>query len=145
MQDSCTLSCLVSWEGSTWVSWDVWQFMASSIVCAASTVYVLEAVMFVVPSILMVDAHGNSLGHFVASVNCFQGPCCSCIICPSIHPPKYQSIYLCFVSQQKFSINCVSSPAINELMRGIRGQLTNLITGIPEKEMSAMALGLAHR
>ena len=26
---------------------------------------------------LMVEAHGNSLGRFAASVNCFQGPCCS--------------------------------------------------------------------
>ena len=26
---------------------------------------------------LMVEAHGNSLGRFAASVNCFHGPCCS--------------------------------------------------------------------
>ena len=43
------------------------------------------------------------------------------------------------------SIDCVSNPAIHELMRGIRGQINNLVTGLPEKEMSAMALGLAHR
>ena len=30
-------------------------------------------------------------------------------------------------------------------MRGIRSQMDNLITGLPQKEMAAMALGLAHR
>lgn len=30
-------------------------------------------------------------------------------------------------------------------MRGIRSQMDSLITGLPQKEMAAMALGLAHR
>jgi len=46
--------------------------------------------------------------------------------------------------KDKFDISCVCSPAINELMRGIRSQMNNLITGLSEKELSAMALGLAH-
>jgi len=46
--------------------------------------------------------------------------------------------------KDKFELNCVTSPAIHELMRGIRSQMTNLITGLSEKEVSAMSLGLAH-
>ncbi|KAJ3329542.1 Nucleolar protein 58 [Blyttiomyces sp. JEL0837] len=45
---------------------------------------------------------------------------------------------------KKFSINVVSDSATNELMRGIRTQLTSLITGIPEADMNAMVLGLSH-
>lgn len=48
------------------------------------------------------------------------------------------------VIKEKLSLNCVSSSAVQELMRGIRLQLESLITGLPNKEMSAMALGLAH-
>ncbi|CAH3186356.1 unnamed protein product [Porites evermanni] len=48
------------------------------------------------------------------------------------------------VIKEKLSLNCVSSSAVQELMRGIRLQLNSLITGLPDKEMSAMALGLAH-
>lgn len=48
------------------------------------------------------------------------------------------------IIKDKFDISCVCSPAINELMRGIRMQMNNLISGISEKEMSAMSLGLAH-
>ncbi|XP_077997510.1 nucleolar protein 58-like isoform X2 [Glandiceps talaboti] len=46
--------------------------------------------------------------------------------------------------KEKFNITCVHNTAIQELMRGIRSQMNSLITGLPEKEMSAMALGLAH-
>jgi len=46
--------------------------------------------------------------------------------------------------KDKFEINCVCSSAINELMRGIRSQMNNLITGLSEKEITAMSLGLAH-
>ncbi|XP_070570489.1 nucleolar protein 58-like [Ptychodera flava] len=46
--------------------------------------------------------------------------------------------------KEKFNITCVHNTAINELMRGIRSQMTNLISGLPASEMSAMALGLAH-
>ncbi|KAK3083373.1 hypothetical protein FSP39_020995 [Pinctada imbricata] len=48
------------------------------------------------------------------------------------------------VIKDKFNISCVSNSAIHELMRGIRAQMNSLITGLPEKEMAAMALGLAH-
>ena len=48
------------------------------------------------------------------------------------------------VIKEKFNLNCVYNSNIHELMRGIRSQMNSLITGLPEKEMSAMALGLAH-
>ena len=35
----------------------------------------------------------------------------------------------CFEIQEKLSLNCVSSSAVQELMRGIRLQLNSLITG----------------
>jgi len=46
--------------------------------------------------------------------------------------------------KDKFDLKCVSSTAVNELLRGIRSQMSSLITGLSEKEISAMALGLAH-
>ncbi|XP_046376618.2 nucleolar protein 58-like [Haliotis rufescens] len=48
------------------------------------------------------------------------------------------------VIKDKFDVQCVTNSNIQELMRGIRSQMDSLITGLPEKEMSAMALGLAH-
>ncbi|MBN3303324.1 NOP58 protein, partial [Amia calva] len=48
------------------------------------------------------------------------------------------------VIKDKLSLSCVHSPAVAELMRGIRKQMEGLITGLPPREMSAMALGLAH-
>jgi len=48
------------------------------------------------------------------------------------------------IIKEKFEIPCVCSTAVNELMRGIRAQMNNLITGLTEKETAAMALGLAH-
>lgn len=44
----------------------------------------------------------------------------------------------------KLEVKCVNDTAVNELIRGIRSQMSSLITGIPEKDMSAMALGLSH-
>ncbi|XP_032685469.1 nucleolar protein 58-like [Odontomachus brunneus] len=46
--------------------------------------------------------------------------------------------------KEKLGLNFVSNMAVQELMRGIRGQLDNLLAGIPKKEMTAMRLGLAH-
>lgn len=46
--------------------------------------------------------------------------------------------------KDKFDLQCVSNTAVQELMRCIRSQLDSLITGLPKKEMTAMALGLAH-
>lgn len=47
--------------------------------------------------------------------------------------------------QEKFNVSCLHNNAVNELMRCIRSQRGNLITGLPEEEISSMALGLAHR
>nr|XP_039271341.1 nucleolar protein 58-like [Styela clava] len=46
--------------------------------------------------------------------------------------------------QDKMDLMCLYSPAIHELMRGIRAHMTSLITGLPESDVTAMALGLAH-
>lgn len=46
--------------------------------------------------------------------------------------------------KEKFSLQCVSNTAVQELMRCIRSQLDSLLAGLPKKEMTAMALGLAH-
>ena len=41
-------------------------------------------------------------------------------------------------------IKCVNNYNINELMRGIRNQMTSLIDSISNKDMHAMILGLSH-
>ncbi|XP_025990577.1 nucleolar protein 58 [Solenopsis invicta] len=46
--------------------------------------------------------------------------------------------------KEKLSLSCISNTAVQELMRCIRSQMDSLITGVTKKEMSAMALGLAH-
>ncbi|XP_074646077.1 nucleolar protein 58-like [Tubulanus polymorphus] len=46
--------------------------------------------------------------------------------------------------KEKLDMQCVSNSAVHELMRGIRSQVNSLITGLGEKELSAMSLGLAH-
>ncbi|KAL7826011.1 hypothetical protein SRHO_G00337490 [Serrasalmus rhombeus] len=48
------------------------------------------------------------------------------------------------VIKEKLNLSCVHSPAVAELMRGIRYQMEGLITGLPPREISAMSLGLAH-
>ncbi|GAA6100813.1 nucleolar protein 58 isoform X1 [Tachysurus ichikawai] len=48
------------------------------------------------------------------------------------------------VIKDKLNLSCVHSPAVAELMRGIRAQMEGLITGLPPREISAMCLGLAH-
>ena len=45
--------------------------------------------------------------------------------------------------KEKFNINCVSNNNVQDLMRLIRGQMESLIK-VPEKEVSAMRIGLAH-
>lgn len=47
--------------------------------------------------------------------------------------------------KEKLSVSCVSNSNVQELMRCIRSQADGLIAGLPNKEMAAMALGLAHR
>merc|ERR1712173_379886 len=46
--------------------------------------------------------------------------------------------------QEKLDLSCVYDSKIGELMRCIRSQASGLISGLPDKEMSAMELGLAH-
>ena len=46
--------------------------------------------------------------------------------------------------QEKFSINCVANNYVKDFLRLIRGQMESLIK-VPEKEVSAMRIGLAHR
>ncbi|CAN1348084.1 Probable nucleolar protein 5-1 [Linum perenne] len=41
-------------------------------------------------------------------------------------------------------INCVHNNAVMELMRGVRSQLTELITGLENQDLPRMSLGLAH-
>merc|ERR1719277_2210536 len=41
-------------------------------------------------------------------------------------------------------MNCVYDSKVSELMRCIRAQASGLISGIGDRELSAMALGLAH-
>uniref|UniRef100_A0A4W3IKA2 Nucleolar protein 58 n=1 Tax=Callorhinchus milii TaxID=7868 RepID=A0A4W3IKA2_CALMI len=48
------------------------------------------------------------------------------------------------VIKDKLNLSCVHNAAIAELMRGIRSQMSGLITGLQPREMSAMSLGLAH-
>jgi nucleolar protein 58 len=48
------------------------------------------------------------------------------------------------VIKEKLNINCVSNNSIQELMRCIRNQMDSLVSELPQKEMSAMVLGLAH-
>lgn len=45
--------------------------------------------------------------------------------------------------KEKFNINCISNTNVQELMRLIRTQMDSLIK-IPEKELAAMRIGLAH-
>lgn len=46
--------------------------------------------------------------------------------------------------KDKFSLQCVYNTNVQELMRCIRTQSESLLAGLPKKEMTAMALGLAH-
>merc|ERR1712025_198437 len=48
------------------------------------------------------------------------------------------------VIKDKLEMKCVYDSKIGELMRCIRSQASGLISGLPDKEMSAMELGLAH-
>jgi len=46
--------------------------------------------------------------------------------------------------QDKLQLSCVYDSKVGELMRCIRSQVSGLISGLPDKEMAAMELGLAH-
>lgn len=45
---------------------------------------------------------------------------------------------------KKIKVDVVSDQSVQELYRGIRGQLMTLIEGLSESDMSAMSLGLSH-
>ncbi|KAM3135275.1 hypothetical protein pb186bvf_012573 [Paramecium bursaria] len=45
---------------------------------------------------------------------------------------------------EQFGLQCVSTPQTDQLFRGIRSQLTNLIEGVTEQDIKNMTLGLAH-
>jgi RNA processing factor Prp31 len=49
--------------------------------------------------------------------------------------------HVMFVIQE---INCVNNAAVAELMRGLRSQLSELITGLAGQDMAPMSLGLSH-
>lgn len=48
------------------------------------------------------------------------------------------------IINKKLNIKCVHDNAIEELIRGIRNQMTSLISEVTESEMKAMSLGLSH-
>jgi len=50
--------------------------------------------------------------------------------------------YSSFMFLQK--IDCVHNSAVMELMRGLRNQLTELITGLGAQDLGPMSLGLSH-
>lgn len=41
-------------------------------------------------------------------------------------------------------IECVHNNAVMELMRGVRSQLTELISGLATQDLAPMSLGLSH-
>lgn len=41
-------------------------------------------------------------------------------------------------------IDCVHNSAVMELMRGLRSQLTELISGLAPQDLAPMSLGLSH-
>ncbi|KAL8239998.1 hypothetical protein R6Q59_016565 [Mikania micrantha] len=48
------------------------------------------------------------------------------------------------VIKEKLQIDCVHNQAVMELMRGVRSQLTELITGLGAQDLAPMSLGLSH-
>jgi nucleolar protein 58 len=48
------------------------------------------------------------------------------------------------VIKDKLDISCIADTRVNELMRGIRSQMTNLIEGLDDARLRQMQLGLGH-
>eukprot|EP01104_Vermistella_antarctica_P012224 TRINITY_DN34_c0_g1_i1.p1 TRINITY_DN34_c0_g1~~TRINITY_DN34_c0_g1_i1.p1 ORF type:complete len:540 (-),score=252.41 TRINITY_DN34_c0_g1_i1:88-1707(-) len=46
--------------------------------------------------------------------------------------------------KETVGVRCTAGTGVQELMRGIRSQISNLIGGVDDKDMRAMALGLSH-
>ena len=57
-------------------------------------------------------------------------------------------LFYCFVAKGPFvslqKIDCIHNNAVMELMRGVRNQLTELISGLAVQDMAPMSLGLSH-
>ena len=60
-------------------------------------------------------------------------------------------LYVCRVTGTRYSsftflqkIDCLHNSAVMELMRGLRNQLTELITGLGAQDLGPMSLGLSH-
>ncbi|KAK9919644.1 hypothetical protein M0R45_028230 [Rubus argutus] len=48
------------------------------------------------------------------------------------------------IIKEKLKIDCVHDNAVMELMRGVRSQLTELISGLQAQDLAPMSLGLSH-
>ncbi|CAH8299787.1 unnamed protein product [Eruca vesicaria subsp. sativa] len=48
------------------------------------------------------------------------------------------------IIKEKLSIDCVHNNAVMELLRGVRSQLSELISGLGEQDLAPMSLGLSH-
>ncbi|CAN8269669.1 unnamed protein product [Cochlearia groenlandica] len=48
------------------------------------------------------------------------------------------------VIKEKLKIDCVHNGAVMELLRGVRSQFTELITGLGDQDLAPMSLGLSH-
>ncbi len=48
------------------------------------------------------------------------------------------------IIKEKLGVQCQHSTLVNEILRGIRSQMSNLISGLNESDMNNMVLGLSH-
>jgi len=48
------------------------------------------------------------------------------------------------IIKEKFGIKCVHDNSIDELLRGIRNQVTNLVSELSDQDLKSMSLGLSH-
>ena len=48
------------------------------------------------------------------------------------------------IIKEKLDISCVADSRVNEIMRGIRSQMSELIEGLDGAQIRAMQLGLGH-
>ncbi|KAJ0253812.1 nucleolar protein 5-1 [Hirschfeldia incana] len=48
------------------------------------------------------------------------------------------------IIKEKLKIDCVHNSAVMELLRGVRSQLSELISGLGDQDMAPMSLGLSH-
>lgn len=46
--------------------------------------------------------------------------------------------------KEKFGIKCVHDNSVDELLRGIRNQVTNLVSELSDQDLKSMSLGLSH-